>query len=539
MAKQLMFDEEARRKVLEGIRKLARAVKVTLGPAGHNVVLEKSFGGPTVTKDGVTVAKEIELKDPFENMGAQMVRQAASKTSDNVGDGTTTATLLTEAIYGHGLKSVVSGADPMAIKRGIDAAVEAASKTLQEISKPCKTRNEIGQVATISANNDAGIGKLIAQAMDKVGHEGVITVEEAQSIEDMLDFVEGMQFDKGYVSPYFVTSAESMEAVLEDAYILFFEKKISNVRELLPILEKVAQAGKPLVIVAEDVESEALAALVVNRLRGVLKVAAAKAPGFGDRRKAMMQDMAILTGGKFISEDLGIKLEGVTLSDLGQAKTVRMDKDSTTIVNGAGKKKDIEARVTQIKNQIESTTSDYDREKLQERLAKLSGGVAVLKVGGATEAEVKERKARFEDALHAARAAAEEGIVPGGGTALLRCWDAVEQAIKKARGDEKIGARIVLKSLGEPLAQLAVNYGLDGGVVVEDVKNAEGTTGFDCLTGQMKDLVKAGILDPTKVTRTALQTAASVAGTLLTVETMVTELSEEDEEKKAVVGALR
>ena len=538
MAKQIMYDAEARKKILDGIGKLSRAVRVTMGPSGHNVVLEKSFGGPTVTKDGVTVAKEIELKDPFENMGAQMVKQAATKTSDEVGDGTTTATILTEALYAEGLRNVVAGSDPMAIKRGIDAAVQAVVEHLAKISKPCKTRAEIAQVAMISANNDDEIGSMIADAMEKVGTDGVITVEEAQSIESSLDLVDGMQFDKGFLSPYFITSPEDMTAELEDVLILFFEKKISNIRDLLPVLERVAQAGKPLMIVAEDVEGEALAALVVNKLRGVLKVAAAKAPGFGDRRKAMLEDMSILTGGRLISEDLGLKLENVTLNDLGKAKTVRLDKDTTTVVGGGGKKKDIDARIAQIKNQIETATSDYDREKFQERLAKLSGGVAVINVGAATETEMKERKARFEDALHAARAAAEEGIIPGGGAALLRCQDAVEKSIKAARGDEKIGCRIVEKVLGEPLAQLAKNFGADSGVVVEDVRAADGNIGFDANTGEIKDMVKAGIIDPAKVTRTALQTAASVAGILLTVETLVTDLDADDEEKKPVAGAI-
>ncbi len=538
MAKQIMYDAEARKKILEGIRKLSRAVRVTMGPSGHNVVLEKSFGGPSVTKDGVTVAKEIELKDPFENMGAQMVKQAATKTSDEVGDGTTTATILTEALYAEGLRNVVAGSDPVAIKRGIDAAVQAVVEHLEKIAKPCKTKAEIAQVAMISANNDAEIGSMIADAMEKVGADGVITVEEAQSIDSSLDLVDGMQFDKGFLSPYFITSPEDMTAELEDALILFFEKKISNIRDLLPVLERVAQAGKPLMIVAEDVEGEALAALVVNKLRGVLKVAAAKAPGFGDRRKAMLEDMSILTGGRLISEDLGLKLENVTLNDLGKAKTVRLDKDTTTVVGGGGKKKDIDARIAQIKNQIETTTSDYDREKFQERLAKLSGGVAVINVGAATETEMKERKSRFEDALHAARAAAEEGIIPGGGAALLRCLGAVEKSIKSARGDEKIGGRIVERVLGEPLKQLAENFGADGGVVVEDVKAASGNIGFDANTGEIKDLVKAGIIDPAKVTRTALQTAASVAGTLLTVETLVTDLDADEEDKKPVAGAI-
>ena len=538
MAKQIMYDAEARKKILDGIGKLSRAVRVTMGPSGHNVVLEKSFGGPSVTKDGVTVAKEIELKDPFENMGAQMVKQAATKTSDEVGDGTTTATILTEALYAEGLRNVVAGSDPVAIKRGIDTAVKAVVEHLAKISKPCKTRAEIAQVAMISANNDDEIGSMIADAMEKVGTDGVITVEEAQSIDSSLELVDGMQFDKGFLSPYFITSPEDMTAELEDVLILFFEKKISNIRDLLPVLERVAQAGKPLMIVAEDVEGEALAALVVNKLRGVLKVAAAKAPGFGDRRKAMLEDMSILTGGRLISEDLGLKLENVTLNDLGKAKTVRLDKDTTTVVGGGGKKKDIDARIAQIKNQIEATTSDYDREKFQERLAKLSGGVAVINVGAATETEMKERKARFEDALHAARAAAEEGIIPGGGAALLRCQDAVEKSIKAARGDEKIGCRIVEKVLGAPLAQLAKNFGADSGVVVEDVRAADGNIGFDANTGEIKDMVKAGIIDPAKVTRTALQTAASVAGILLTVETLVTDLDADDEEKKPVAGAI-
>jgi len=529
-AKQLLFDEAARQAVLRGVAKLSRAVTATLGPKGRNVVLDKKFGSPTVTKDGVTVAKEIELEDPYENMGAQMVREVASKTSDAAGDGTTTATILAEAIYREGLKFVTSGANPIGIQRGIAKAVDAAVAHLDKISKKVKDKEEIKQVATVSANWDTTIGEIIADAMDKVGKDGTITVEEAKSIETTLEVVEGMQFDKGYLSPYFVTNAETMECKLEDAYILVFEKKISNLKDMLPLLEKIAKVGKPLLIIAEEVEGEALATLVVNKLRGTLNCCAVKAPGFGDRRKAMCEDIAILTGGKFISEDLGIKLESVELADLGRAKSVVVDKENTTIVEGAGKSSDIQGRVNQIRRQIEETTSDYDREKLQERLAKLAGGVAVINVGAATETEMKEKKARVEDALHATRAAVEEGIVPGGGVALLRCLEAIDK-VKPANEDERIGVDIVKRAIEYPTRELANNAGIEGSVVVEEVKRRKGSEGYDVAKGEYTDLVKAGIVDPKKVTRTALQNAASIAGLLLTTECLVTEVPEK--EKKA------
>jgi chaperonin GroEL len=525
-AKQLLFDEDARKSLLRGVEKLSRAVKVTLGPKGRNVVLDKKFGSPTITKDGVTVAKEVELEDSWENMGAQMVREVASKTSDVAGDGTTTATVLTEAIYREGLRNVTAGANPMALQRGIQKAVEAAVDQLAKISKKVKDRNEIQQVATISANGDKTIGQIIADAMDKVGKDGTITVEEAKSIETTLDVVEGMQFDKGYLSPYFVTNAETMECILEDAYLLVHEKKISNLKDLLPLLEKVAKLGKPLLIIAEEVEGEALATLVVNKLRGTLQVAAVKAPGFGDRRKAMCEDIAILTGGRFLSEDLGIKLENVGLEDLGRAKRIIIDKENTTIVEGAGKQSDVQGRINQIRKAIEETTSDYDREKLQERLAKLAGGVAVVHVGAATETEMKEKKARVEDALHATRAAVEEGIVPGGGTALLRCLEALENV--KAKGDEAIGVDIVKRAVEEPLRQLANNAGEEGSLIVKEVKDRKGWEGFDCDKLEYVDMGKAGIIDPTKVTRTALQNAASIAGLLLTTECCITEAPEKE-----------
>ncbi len=526
-AKQLKYDQEARHAILAGVEKLSRAVKATLGPRGRNVVLDKKFGSPTITKDGVTVAKEIELPDPFENMGAQMVREVASKTSDIAGDGTTTATVLAEAIYREGLKNVTAGANPMSLKRGIDAAVAAIVEALQKQSKKVKDRAEIAQVATISANGEKAIGEIIADAMDKVGKDGTITVEEAKSIETTLDVVEGMQFDKGYLSPYFVTNPDTMEAVLEDAYLLIFEKKISNLQDLLPLLQTVAKGGRPLVVIAEDVEGEALATLVVNKIRGTLQVAAVKAPGFGDRRKAMMEDIAILTGGRFISEDLGIKLENIQLSDLGRAKRVTIDKENTTIVEGAGKTSDIQARINQIRRQIEETTSDYDREKLQERLAKLAGGVAVINVGAATETEMKEKKARVEDALHATRAAVEEGIVAGGGVALLRAQAALDDL--KLSGDEAIGVEIVRRACEAPLRQLVDNAGLEGAVVVQEVKKAKGANGYDVASGEYVDMIKAGIIDPTKVTRSALQNASSIAGLLLTTECMVTEIPEKKE----------
>jgi chaperonin GroEL len=526
-AKQLQFDENARHTLLRGVEKLSKAVKATLGPSGRNVILDKKFGSPTITKDGVTVAKEIELEDPYENMGAQLVREVASKTSDVAGDGTTTATILAESIYREGLRNVTAGANPTSLQRGIMKGVEAITEELKKLSKKVSDRTEIAQVATVSANWDKTIGEIIADAMDKVGKDGTITVEEAKSIETTLEVVEGMQFDKGYLSPYFVTNAEAMEAILENAYILIYEKKISSLKDLLPLLEKVAKAGRPLLIIAEDVEGEALATLVVNKLRGTLQVCAVKAPGFGDRRKAMLEDIAVLTGGRLISEDLGIKLENIKLDDMGKAKRVTIDKENTTIVEGAGKNADIQGRVAQIRRQIEETTSDYDREKLQERLAKLAGGVAVINVGAATETEMKEKKARVEDALHATRAAVEEGIVPGGGVALLRAQKSLEN-IKGLEGDEKIGVAIVRRAIEEPTRQLADNGGAEGALVVEEVKKRKGNEGYDVATGEYTDLVKAGIVDPTKVTRSALQNAASIAGLLLTTEALVTEIPEKE-----------
>jgi chaperonin GroEL len=526
-AKQIVFDEQARQALLRGVQKLSRAVVATLGPKGRNVVIDKKFGSPTVTKDGVTVAKEIELEDPYENMGAQMVREVASKTSDIAGDGTTTATVLAEAIYREGLKFVTAGANPIGIQRGINKAVEAAVEQLGKISKKVKDKEEIKQVAAVSANWDFDIADKIADAMDKVGKDGTITVEEAKSIETTLDVVEGMQFDKGYLSPYFVTNAETMEAKLEDPYILIFEKKISNLKDLLPLLEKAARAGKPFLIIAEEVEGEALATLVVNKLRGTLNVCAVKSPGFGDRRKAMLEDIAVLTGGKFITEDLGIKLETVELADLGRAKVVIIDKENTTIVEGAGKNSDIQGRVNQIRRQIEETTSDYDREKLQERLAKLAGGVAVINVGAATESEMKEKKMRVEDALHATRAAVEEGIVAGGGVALIRCIAAIE-AVKGATEDENIGIGIIKRAVEAPLRSLAANAGEEGSVIVDKVKKAKGNEGYNVATGNYEDLVKAGVVDPKKVTRSALQNASSIAGLLLTTECLITDLPEKD-----------
>jgi chaperonin GroEL len=526
-AKQLQFDESARHALLRGIEKLARAVKATLGPSGRNVILDKKFGSPTITKDGVTVAKEIELEDPYENMGAQLVREVASKTSDIAGDGTTTATVLAESIYKEGLRNVTAGANPTSLQRGIMKAVEAIVEELKKISKKVSDRTEIAQVATVSANWDKTIGEIIADAMDKVGKDGTITVEEAKSIETTLDVVEGMQFDKGYLSPYFVTNAEAMEAALENPYILIHEKKISSLKDMLPLLEKVAKAGRPLLIIAEDVEGEALATLVVNKLRGTLQVCAVKAPGFGDRRKAMLEDIAVLTGGRCITEDLGIKLENVKLDDLGKAKRVTIDKESTTIVEGEGKQSDIQGRVSQIRRQIEETTSDYDREKLQERLAKLAGGVAVINVGAATETEMKEKKARVEDALHATRAAVEEGIVPGGGVAFIRAQKALDN-IKGLEGDEKVGVQIVRRAIEEPTRQLADNAGQEGALIVQEVKARKGNEGYDVATGEYTDLVKAGIVDPTKVTRSALQNAASISGLLLTTEAIVTEMPEKE-----------
>ena len=526
-AKQLLFDEAARQTLLRGVSKLAKAVAATLGPKGRNVVIDKKFGSPTVTKDGVTVAKEIELADAYENMGAQMVREVASKTSDSAGDGTTTATVLAEAIFREGLKHVTSGANPIGIQRGIQKAVDAAVGHLDKIAKKVKDKEEIKQVATVSANWDATIGEIIADAMDKVGKDGTITVEEAKSIETTLDVVEGMQFDKGYLSPYMVTNADTMEAKLEDAYVLNFEKKISSLKDLLPILEKVAKVGKPMLIIAEEVEGEALATLVVNKLRGILNVVAVKAPGFGDRRKAMCEDIAILTGGKFISEDLGIKLDGLELTDLGRAKTIVVDKENTTIVEGAGKSSEIQGRVNQIRRQIDETTSDYDREKLQERLAKLAGGVAVINVGAATETEMKEKKARVEDALHATRAAVEEGIVPGGGVALIRCLAAID-AVKGANTDEQLGVEIVKRAIEWPSKWLANNGGYEGSVVVQEIKKRKGNEGFNAATGEYEDLVKAGVVDPKKVTRAALQNSSSIAGLLLTTECLITDMPEKD-----------
>jgi len=525
MAKEIKFDQDGRAAILKGINTLANVVRVTLGPKGRNVILEKGFGSPTITKDGVTVAKEIELEDKFENMGAQMVKEVASKTSDVAGDGTTTATVLAQAIYREGVKLVTAGNNPMEIKRGIDKAVAVIVDELKKQSKETKSQKEIAQVGTISANNDEAIGKIIAEAMDKVGKEGVITVEEAKGMETTLDIVEGMQFDRGYLSPYFVTDAEKMECVLEEAYILLHEKKISSMKDLLPILEQIARSGKPFIIIAEDIEGEALATLVVNKLRGNLKCAAVKAPGFGDRRKAMLEDIATLTGGKMIAEDLGIKLENIKMEDLGQAKRVTIDKDNTTIVEGAGKKADIEGRVKQIRAQIEETTSDYDREKLQERLAKIVGGVAIINVGAATETEMKEKKARVEDALHATRAAVEEGIVAGGGVALLRTIPALEKL--QLEGEQQLGVNIIKRALEEPLRWIAQNTGFDGSIVVDKVKNEKGAYGFNAQTEQYEDLVKAGIIDPTKVVRCAVQNAASVASLMITTEALVAEKPKE------------
>jgi chaperonin GroEL len=533
-AKQLQFDESARQALLRGVEKLAKAVKATLGPSGRNVILDKKFGSPTITKDGVTVAKEIELEDSYENMGAQLVREVASKTSDLAGDGTTTATVLAEAIFREGLKNVTAGANPTSLQRGILKAVEAIVEELKKISKKVSDRTEIAQVATVSANWDQTIGEIIADAMDKVGKDGTITVEEAKSIETTLEVVEGMQFDKGYLSPYFVTNAESMEAVLENAYILIHEKKISSLKDLLPVLEKVAKAGRPLLIIAEDVEGEALATLVVNKLRGTLQVAAVKAPGFGDRRKAMLEDIAILTGGRCLTEDLGIKLENINLDDLGKTKRVTIDKENTTIVEGEGSTADIQGRVNQIRRQIEETTSDYDREKLQERLAKLAGGVAVINVGAATETEMKEKKARVEDALHATRAAVEEGIVAGGGVALIRAQKALDAV--KLTGDEKVGLDIVHRAVEAPLRQLANNAGREGALIVQEVKSRKGNEGYNVATDEYTDLVKAGVVDPTKVTRTALQNAASISGLLLMTEALVTELPEKEKPAAAPGG---
>ncbi len=525
MAKQLQYSDEARRSILRGVEQLAKAVKVTLGPKGRNVCIDKKFGSPTITKDGVTVAKEIELKDAYENMGAEMVKEVASKTSDNAGDGTTTATVLAEAIFREGLKNVTAGANPMALKRGIESAVETVVEQLKKLQKPTKGKKEIAQVATIAANNDSAIGDLIAEAMEKVGKDGVITVEEAKSTATTLEVVEGMQFDQGYLSPYFVTDADHMEVVMEDAFILIHEKKVSSMKDLLPILEKIAKAGKPLLIISEETDGEALATLVVNKLRGTLQVCAVKAPGYGDRRKEMLGDIAVLTGGKAITEDLGIKLENVRVEDLGRAKRITVDKENTTIIEGAGKTVDINGRISTIKKQIEESDSDYDKEKLQERLAKIAGGVAVINVGAATETEMKEKKARVEDALHATRAAVEEGIVPGGGVALIRCLKALEDM--KLKGDEQIGVNIIKRAIEEPLRHIAANAGKEGSVVVERVKEEKGNIGYNAEKDRYEDLMEAGVIDPTKVTRTALQNAASIASLLLTTETLITDLPEE------------
>jgi chaperonin GroEL len=527
MAKQLLYSDEARRKVLSGTEQLSAAVKITLGPKGRNVVIDKKFGSPTITKDGVTVAKEIELEDPFENMGAQMVKEVAEKTSDIAGDGTTTATILAEAIYREGLKNVTAGANPMSLKRGIEKAVEKVVEELGRLSTPIKDKKEIAQVAAIAANSDTTIGDLIAEAMDKVGKDGVITVEEAKSTATTLDVVEGMQFDQGYLSPYFVTDAERMEVILDEPYILIYEKKISSIKDILPLLEKIARTGKPLLIIAEEVEGEALATLVVNKIRGTFVACAVKAPGYGDRRKAMLEDIAVLTGGKAITEDLGIKLENVDLDDLGRAKRVKVDKENTTIVEGAGKNQAINGRIAQIKKQIDETDSDYDKEKLQERLAKLSGGVAVINVGAATETEMKEKKARVEDALHATRAASQEGIVPGGGVALIRTIPALDKL--KVDGDEKVGVGIVKRAIEEPLRQIAENAGLEGSVVAQRIKQEKTNVGYDVNQDAYVDMIEAGVIDPTKVTRSALQNAASIAALLLTTETIVADKPEKEE----------
>jgi chaperonin GroEL len=538
MAKQILYTDEGRQKLNAGIKKLAQVVGVTLGPCGRWVAYDKSFGGPGIVNDGVTVAKEVELEDPFENMGAQMVRQVASKTNDKVGDGTTTSTILAAGIYNAGLRYATAGHNPMALKRGIDAAVEAVIGEISAQAKPCRSKEDTLHIATVSSGDDAEIGKFVADAMEKVGKDGVITVEEGKGTQNELEIVPGMRFDKGFLSPYLVTNAEAMTVELEDAYILLYEKKIGSLREFIPILEKVVQVGKPLLVIAEDIEGEVLAALVINKLRGLLKCNAIKAPGFGDRRKAMMADIATLTGGKFISEDLGLKLENIELADLGTAKKITTDKDNTTIIEGGGKKADVQARVAQLKQQIETTTSDYDKEKLQERLAKLSGGIAVLRAGAPTESAMKEIKERINDAVHAAKAAAEEGYVAGGGVALLRALPALEKVKAKLRGDEKYGVNIIEQALQEPLALIAKNAGYDGSVVVELVKEAKGSNGFNAATGEYEDLVKAGIIDPAKVVKTALQNAASVAGLLLTTDTLVTELKDDDAAKKQVAGAI-
>ncbi len=537
-AKQLMFEDQARAKMLKGVEKLADAVAITMGPTGKNVIIDKSFGGPTVTKDGVTVSKEVELEDPFENMGAKLVNEVASKTSDLAGDGTTTATVLARAIFKEGLRNVVAGSNPMAVRRGIEKAVEATVKNLHNLARPVNSKQDVANVGAISANNDMVIGELLAEALHKVGQDGVITVEEGKTADMTVEYVDGMQFDKGYVSPYFITRPAERDCVLEDALILIFEKKISNLRELVPVLEKAAQSGKPLLIISEDVEGEALAALVVNKLRGVLNVCAVKAPGFGDRRKAMLSDIAILTGGTLISEDLGVKLENMELEQLGRAKQITVDKSNTTIVRGAGKQEEVKKRIAQLRNQIEASSSDYDREKLQERMAKLTGGVAVVSVGADTEVEMKQKKARVEDALHATRAAVEEGILPGGGVALLRCREAVEAVRSKAKGDEKIGVDIILTALSAPLRQIADNGGIDGSVVVDEVTQKSANVGYDAKVGDYGDMFEAGIIDPVKVVRTALANAASISALMLTTEALVTNFDEDDSDKKRVEGAI-
>jgi chaperonin GroEL len=537
MAKQLLYQDDARKRILQGATKLADAVRVTMGPTGRNVIMKKSFGSPVVTRDGVSVSKEVELQDPFENMGAKLVNEVAKKTSDVAGDGTTTATILAQVILAEGLKNVTAGADPIAIKRGLDEAVATAVADLKKQSREVKGHKQVAQVAGISANNDTTIGEMLADALDKVGRDGVITIEEGKSIDTALDVVEGMQFDKGYISPYFINQPADMKCVLEDAVILLHEKKISNLNEFLPLLEKIARIGKPVLVVSEEVEGEALAALVVNRLRGVLNCCAVKAPGFGDRRKAMLGDIAVITGGQVISEDLGIKLESVETNMLGRAKRIVIEKETTTIVSGEGKKSDIDARISQVRKQIEDTTSDYDKEKLQERLAKLAGGVAVIKVGAPTETAMKEKKQRFENALHATRAAVDEGIVPGGGVALIRTREAVRELRKRLRGDEKVGADILARCLDAPMRQIADNSGADGAVIVAEVAEMAAGIGYDAVTGKFVDMMKVGIIDPTKVTRTALENAASIAGLMLTTDVLVTEL-DKDKKEKAVEGAV-
>ena len=539
MAKQLLYDIDARHKVLRGIRQLSHAVGITLGPTGHNVLLDKTYGGPGFTKDGVTVAKEVELEDPFENMGAKMAREVASQTSDVAGDGTTTATILAEAIYAGGLKALLAGADPIALKAGIDRAVEAVVAQLGEMAQEVQTKEEVAAVGTVSANNDPAIGAIIADAVERVGRDGVVTVEEGKTIDTTLEFVEGLQFDRGYLSPYFITNPQTMEAMLEDCLVLLYEKKITSIRDLLPLLEKVAMAGKPLFVVAEDVEGEALAVLVVNRLRGILPCVAVKAPGFGNRRKALLEDMAILTGGTLISEDLGLSLDKVEVEHLGTADKVVVDKDRSTIIGGGGATEDVQKRILQIRYQIEVTTSDYDREKLEERLAKLSGGVAIIQCGGATEGDMKQRKARIEDALHATRAAVEEGIVAGGGVALLRCQEAAAKVRDKVRGDAKLGVEIVVRCLEIPMRTIAANSGEDGGVVVAEAREKEPTVGFNGTTGEFVDMFDAGIVDPAKVTRCAIQNAASIAGLLLTTDTLIAELEEKDKDEPAIEGSVR